>query len=108
MECVFTKNDGVAYVEGEASFKGCTYDGNHAECGGPEIFQAEGGKASAQRGIVSTGNECEAFGLSYGFGIPVLCICILGLTQRGGTDMDFALAWGAPGPERARPHHGHQ
>ena len=32
-------------------------------------------------------NECEAFGLSYGLGIPLLCICILCVTKRRGTTM---------------------
>ena len=30
-------------------------------------------------------NECEAFGLGYGLGIPLLCICILCVTKRRGT-----------------------
>merc|ERR1712196_345120 len=54
---------GVAYVEGEASFKRCTYNGNGAGCGGYEIFQAEGGKASADSAVIGTVNYCLAFGL---------------------------------------------
>ena len=115
---------GVAYVEGEASFKRCTYNGNGAGCSGYEIFQAEGGKASADNADIGITNECLAFGLAYGLGIPVLFVCLLclvmwkvkpeaqGATRAAGTGFITALTgfslfvadWGgasAPGLEIA-------
>ena len=74
---------GVAYVEGEASFKRCTYNGNGAGCSGYEIFQAEGGKASADNAVIGTVNYCLAFGLGYGLGIPVLFACLYCLVIAG-------------------------
>ena len=94
IECTFKDNyakdlGGVAYVEsGKAKFKGCKFDGNSAGCGGYEIFQAEcnlsgcGSKVSAENAVVGTVNECEAFGVGYGLGIPVLFFYVLSLLVR--------------------------
>ena len=70
---------GVAYVQGKATFERCKFRNNRAGCGGSDIFQAEGGKVSADNVDVGTVDECLAYGLGIPFGMVFcvlpLCLC---------------------------------